>query len=94
MSTRLVNRNVVTLAGRTSMRLEPEFWHAMQEICARESLSLSALVQRLEQQRDSAGRTSTVRVHILNYFRGAATEAGHAAAGHGATPRSDKRNSA
>ncbi len=83
MSSRLVNRNVLTVDRRTSMRLEPEFWNALQEICAREALSLSALVQRLESERDAAGRTSTVRVHVLNYFRAAATEAGHREAGHG-----------
>ena len=83
MSSRLVNRNVLTVERRTSMRLEPEFWHALQEICAREALSLSALVQRLETGRDQAGRTSTVRVHVLNYFRAAATASGHAEAGHG-----------
>jgi predicted DNA-binding ribbon-helix-helix protein len=55
----------------------------LQEICAREAMSLSAVVQRLETQRDTAGRTSTVRVHVLNYFRAAATELGHRAAGHG-----------
>ncbi|MGI4976341.1 MAG: ribbon-helix-helix domain-containing protein, partial [Janthinobacterium lividum] len=35
---RLVNRNINATAGRTSMRLEPEFWDALREICQRESL--------------------------------------------------------
>lgn len=83
MSTRLVNRNVAMQERRTSIRLEPEFWQALHEICERETLSLSALVQRLEAHRDTTGRTSTVRVYILDYFRAAATEAGHLSVGHG-----------
>ena len=34
------------------------------------------------------GRTSAMRVYILRYFRTAATEAGHEAAGHGTKPGS------
>jgi len=35
-SSRLINRNVVAERGRTSMRLEPELWDALAEICRRE----------------------------------------------------------
>ena len=34
---RLVNRNVVAERGRTSMRLEPELWDMLSEICEREA---------------------------------------------------------
>ena len=42
------------------------------------------LVRRVEEQGHAGGRTSAVRVYLLTYFRTAATEAGHADAGHGA----------
>ena len=62
------------------MRLEPELWEALGEICRRERWSLSELVRQV----DLAGsRTSSVRIYALSYFRAAATEAGHRAAGHG-----------
>ncbi len=80
---RLVNRNVVAARGRTSMRLEPEMWDALGEICRREGVPLGELVRRIEGNNE-AGRTSAVRVHVLQYFRAAATEQGHQAAGHGA----------
>lgn len=86
MSSRLLNRNVTVESGRTSMRLEPELWDALQEICSREKTSMAALVQRIERERMSGGRTSAVRVHVVSYFRAAATEEGHRAAGHG-TPQ-------
>ena len=80
---RLVNRNITALNGRTSMRLEPEVWDALREICLREGIELRDLIQRVEETTDEGGRTSAVRVHVLQYFRAAATEAGHRAAGHG-----------
>nr|WP_294518552.1 ribbon-helix-helix domain-containing protein [uncultured Rhodopila sp.] len=84
MSTsRLVNRNVVAERGRTSMRLEPELWDALQEICERESQDMSTLVRQVEANGHEGGRTSAIRVFILNYYRAATTETGHAGAGHG-----------
>jgi predicted DNA-binding ribbon-helix-helix protein len=81
---RLVNRNIVAGRGRTSMRLEPELWDALLEICRRERVDLGQLVRRVEEKGHAGGRTSAVRVFILDYFRTAATETGHLAAGHGA----------
>ncbi len=86
---RLVNRNITAINGRTSMRLEPEVWDALREICLREGIELRDLIQRVEQTTDEGGRTSAVRVHVLQYFRAAATETGHRAAGHGAHPHVD-----
>ncbi|HEY1935254.1 MAG TPA: ribbon-helix-helix domain-containing protein [Acetobacteraceae bacterium] len=85
---RLVNRNVVAQRGRTSMRLEPELWDALLEICERERQDVSAVVQRVEQTRHAGGRTSAVRVFVLAYYRAAASEQGHANAGHGTLPHS------
>lgn len=87
-TSRLVNRNVVAGRGRTSMRLEPELWDALHEICEREAQDMSTLVRHVEAAGHVGGRTSAVRVYIQNYFRMAATEAGHTAVGHGAMPRS------
>ena len=69
---RLVNRNINATAGRTSMRLEPEFWDALAEICRRESLVQAELIREIEQGSSKVSRTSAVRVHILQYFRAAA----------------------
>jgi predicted DNA-binding ribbon-helix-helix protein len=86
-SSRLINRNVVAERGRTSMRLEPELWDALAEICRRERQDISRLVRQIEATGHSGGRTSAVRVFVLQYFREAASEAGHAAASHGMPDR-------
>jgi predicted DNA-binding ribbon-helix-helix protein len=82
----LVNRNIIAERGRTSMRLEPELWDALSEICRRERISPSELCRRIERAGIPGGRTSAMRVWILRYFRAAATEAGHMEAGHGSAP--------
>ena len=87
-ASRLVNRNVIAGRGRTSMRLEPELWEALREICRREAIGLGDLVRRIEESREAGGRTSAVRVFALAYFRDAATEEGHRLAGHGGAPLS------
>ena len=80
---RLVNRNITSGSGRTSMRLEPEVWDALREICLREGIELRELIRRVEHNVTPGGRTSAIRVHVVQYFRAAATDEGHILAGHG-----------
>ncbi len=84
---RLINRNVVAGRGRTSMRLEPELWDALMEICQREHQDVSHLVRQIEAEGASGGRTSSVRVFVMQYFRSAASESGHEAVNHGVLDR-------
>jgi predicted DNA-binding ribbon-helix-helix protein len=67
------------------MRLEPEIWDALREICLREGMELRDLIKTVERTAPPGGRTSAVRVHVLQYFRAAATSEGHVKAGHGTT---------
>jgi predicted DNA-binding ribbon-helix-helix protein len=62
------------------MRLEPELWDALREICAREHQGINGLVRHIESVGHSGGRTSAVRVFVVQYFRAAANEAGHESA--------------
>ncbi len=80
---RKINRNVYCSSGRSSMRLEPEVWSALEEICHREDLTLPDLIMRIERDKPEIDRSSATRVWTLEYFRKAAAAGGHAAAGHG-----------
>ena len=82
-SSTLVNRNVTIGGRRTSLRLEPPMWEALQEIALREGISAHELCSEVEADRQESTLTAAIRVHILNYFRAAATEQGHSLAGHG-----------
>jgi predicted DNA-binding ribbon-helix-helix protein len=89
-NSRLINRNIVAASGRSSMRLEPEIWDALFEICRRENIAMAELVRKVDGGREIGGRTSAIRVYAFNYFRQAATEDGHRLAGHGAAPATDE----
>ncbi len=80
----LVNRNVTIGRRRTSLRLEPAMWDALEEICRREEMSQHELCAMIDERRRTSSLTAAIRVFIVNYFRAAATEEGHASIGHGA----------
>jgi predicted DNA-binding ribbon-helix-helix protein len=68
---RLVNKNVRDGTRRTSIRLEPEYWDAAHDICRRENMSISKLVERATKAQTAGGRTSALRTYIVTYFRAA-----------------------
>jgi predicted DNA-binding ribbon-helix-helix protein len=80
----LVIRNVKVHGHRTSVRLEPQMWDSMTEICRREFCTpddVCSYVAERKPPRDSL--SSSLRVFILDYFRKSSTEKGHLNAGHG-----------
>ncbi len=79
----LRNRNVTIGGRRTSMKLEPGMWDALDEICCRESTAIHDICTRIAKDHQGYNLTAATRAFILAYFRAAATEDGHLAAGHG-----------
>ncbi len=91
----LRNRNVVLGRHRTSVRLEPAMWEALDEIALREGTTVNRLCERLAARRRESSLAAAIRVFIMTYFRNAATEQGHVNAGHGMLyRRADGRPSA
>ena len=68
----LVLRNVRVSGRRTSLRLEPQMWDALDEIALREGLSVGELCTKLDGSRSASALTAAVRVFIMSYFRGRA----------------------
>lgn len=80
----LINRNVMIYGVRTSMRLEPEVWAGLIEICYRERMTVhEACTVMKEGCTATQSLSSAVRMHVLGYFRRAATPEGHRLAHHG-----------
>jgi len=80
----LVLKNITVLRKRTSIRLEPEMWKALKQISAREHCTIHDLCSLISLRKDpKTSLTAAIRVFLMLYFRAAATEAGHAKAGHG-----------
>lgn len=88
----LVTRTL-TLSGReVPIRLEPSYWEGLEEICRREELTTEELCADIQDRMQQQSRRSAqigvslanaMRVFVVGYFRQAATERGHARAGHG-----------
>jgi len=83
----LINRNVTVAGRRTSIRLEPQMWEALHQICRREAKTLNELVTGVNDHRAASSLTAAIRVYLLSYYRAAATDEGHRLAGHGESPR-------
>lgn len=80
-SGRLASRNVTVDGHRTSLRLEPETWAALDEICRLEETNVHVLCSLIERRRRGTSRTSAVRVFIVSYFRAASRGVGRPPAG-------------
>ena len=69
------------------MRLEPIFIECLKEMCRREQISLAAFVRHVYELNGKRGKISAkLRCFVLEYFKDAATDAGHDQAGHGKAP--------
>ena len=66
MASTLVLRSVLNGTKRTSLRLEPEFWSALDGIARAEGATVNDLVARA-QDRDR-GQTGSVRVFVLQWL--------------------------
>lgn len=80
----LIAKNIVVNGRRTSVRMEPEVWKAIDEIAERGRLDrnhmFTVVANRLKPHQSL---TSAMRVFVINYYRDSSTESGHVRAGHG-----------
>lgn len=65
----LESRNVTVGSRRTSMRLEPQMWDAIESIARIEGTTLNSLCTQIDQRRRDVGLTSATRVFIISYYR-------------------------
>ena len=80
----LVSRNIHVDGRRTSLKLDPLCWMALQEIKERESASLEEICNTAKAWSPcKTSLASALRLFILDYFMAAATDEGHALARHG-----------
>ena len=66
----LSNRVVTIYNRKTSMRLAPAEWKAIETICERENIKRKNLLELIDANRDEKmGLTSSVRLFSLIYYR-------------------------
>jgi len=65
----IVKRSVSIAGHRTSVSLEEPFWEALREIAERRSLSVQALIGRIDAERGEQNLSSAIRVFVLGCLR-------------------------
>jgi len=61
-------RNVQLHGRRTSLRLEQDFWDAIEAIAKIENRPLSEILEKLDVTRGAASFTGAIRIFCVNYF--------------------------
>jgi predicted DNA-binding ribbon-helix-helix protein len=80
----LVNHTVRIGTRRTSIRVDQLTWQALCEIAEREGVTVNQLCTAIAGEKPRRlSLTAAIRLGVLQYYRDAATETGHIAAGHG-----------
>jgi len=68
----LIIRNVTVLGKRTSLRMEPEIWEALADVCKRENVHRDHICSLVaERKAPESSLTGALRVFLLAYFRAA-----------------------
>ena len=69
MSSGIVKRSVSVAGHLTSISIEEPFWEGLREIAALESLSVHALIGRIDAERGEQNLSSAIRVFVLTRLR-------------------------
>jgi predicted DNA-binding ribbon-helix-helix protein len=67
---RNVRRSVVIKGRKTSMTLEEPFWAGLRQIAGKRGYTISGLVARIASESTSPNLSSTIRIYVLEYFKG------------------------
>lgn len=69
----LISKNVRIAGRRTSVRLEPEMWEALEEVAAMQGCTIHDLCTAVsELKHPEASFTGALRVFVMEFFRSAA----------------------
>lgn len=65
----MVMRNLRVDGRRTTVRLEPAYWEALDDICAVEQISRDRLCDMVFEAAGRQRLTANLRLFMMNYFR-------------------------
>jgi predicted DNA-binding ribbon-helix-helix protein len=69
MKSAIVKRSVVLAGHKTSISLEEPFWSGLKDIARRRKQKLSAVIGRIDAERNFSNLSSAVRLFVLNHYR-------------------------
>ncbi len=74
-TTGLVSRNIIVKGKRTSIRLEPTLWEALETIAQEEGRTINQICSQIaDTAAENSSFTSAVRVYIISYLIAPATK--------------------
>jgi predicted DNA-binding ribbon-helix-helix protein len=65
----VIKRSVVIGGHKTSVSLEEPFWSELRAIAEAQRVTVSALLRRIDHERQSANLSSAIRVFVLQHLR-------------------------
>jgi predicted DNA-binding ribbon-helix-helix protein len=74
MESPVVKRSIVIAGHKTSVSLEHAFWQGLKDIAGERELTLSDLVATIDTDRHHGNLSSAIRLFVLDYYRGRASE--------------------
>jgi predicted DNA-binding ribbon-helix-helix protein len=67
---RIVKHTVIVSGRKSSVSLEDEFWHALDEIAEASGTTRANLIRAIDETRSHANLSSAIRLFVLAYYRG------------------------
>jgi len=65
-----LQKRSLSIAGhRTSIALEREFWEGLEALAVHRNLPLTALIREIDETRQSANLSSSLRIAVLEFYR-------------------------
>jgi predicted DNA-binding ribbon-helix-helix protein len=77
MGSGIVKRSVAIAGHRTSISLEEPFWDALRDMAEQDTLSVQALIGRIDTARGDQNLSSAIRVFVLKRLLAAASPPGN-----------------
>ena len=69
MKSAVIRRSIHIHGRKTSVSLENEFWNGLREIAQFKNMSVSALVDRINEERDNVNLSSAIRIFVYEHFQ-------------------------
>ena len=69
MKSPVVKRSIVLAGHKTSVSLEDAFWKGLKEIAGKRLITLAALVDSIDAQRQQGNLSSALRLFVLEFYR-------------------------
>lgn len=71
----ILKRSIMRNGSKSSVSLEDQFWDGLREIAAREHISVSELVRKIDRSHlNEQNLSSAIRVFVLDHFQKLARE--------------------